>query len=696
MFRSSGRHLFVALAGISFVSLVSLSCHADDVLTSAVAQFREKNYADSFSLALKSTDSPRRTFLLGVSALRQDKADEALPLLHEAEQKLPLVGDYAAFYQAEALFRLKRFSEAGAKAASISRDYPASLMLRRARKLCLDSAVAMKDYATALKLSQEFVEKYPSGTDSVDALFLSGLCREELGDGAGAIQVYRSIWLNTPLASQAAKSRERLDALEKGGHAHTTFTVEELLCRASAFSAKKAFSHSLRTLQMIPLEGQPAALVDLVVLRTGLNQYRMRSWKDAEKSLTRASASSSASIRSEARFWLAKTLEHLDQSERAFALFMELAGEGQKQDFADDALMEAAGLRKGAGKYGEAALLFGKLAQISPGSTHVSRATWESGWCHYLAGEQERAAAAFRMLLDDTNQREKALYWLGRVLEKEGNAESADYYSTLLNDYPAGFYAAWYRERKGIRDGRESLPRRRVTINAPLPDGYEKPLLLASMGMVDEARREAFARRKNGDRKGLFPSFARLYLEMGDYGSAISLFQQNRVPKWEQETLPLWTAGYPLAFTGHVEHQTVSNSLSEALIYALIRAESSFSPAVKSSAGAIGLMQLMPETAKATAREKAVFDPARLVRPEYNIMLGTRHFRHLLDGYNGDVIYSVAAYNAGSGAVARWRKRLQGLDKDEFIESIPYRETRDYVKKVYAGAAIYRQLYGLR
>lgn len=696
MFRTTRRPFVIALAGISLVSLVSLSCHADDALTSAVSQFREKDHTDGFALALKTADSPQRTFLLGVSALRQGKTEESLSLLGEAEQKLPLLGDYAAYYQAEALFKLKRYPEAAAKAVAIPKEYPVSLLVRRSLKLQLDSVVAAGDFAAALKLSQAFVEKYPSGADSVDALFLSGLCREELGNTNGAVQIYRSIWLNTPLALQAVKSQDRLKELEKRGIASNSFTAEELLRRASAFSAKNSFSHSLRTLQAIPLEGQSAALVDLVMLRTGLNQYRMRNWKEAEKSLVRAGTSNNVSIRSEARFWQAKALEHLDQGGRAFTMLMELAGEGQKQEFADDALMEAADLRKGAGSYAEAALLFERVALLCPESKHVSRAAWESGWCHYLAGEHAAAAVSFKALLNEGGQREKALYWLGRVLENSGNAESADCYSTLLNEYPAGFYAAWHREKKGIQDNRESLAQRSTMIASPLPSGYEKPLLLASLGMIDEARREAAVRRKNGDKKGQYPGFARLYLEMGDYGSAIYLFQQNRSLKWEKESLPLWTAGYPLAYTGQVAQQTAANSLSEALIYALIRAESSFSPTVKSPAGAIGLMQLMPATAKATAREKGTFDPARLTTPDYNIMLGTRHFRDLLNGYDGDVVFSVAAYNAGAGAVARWRKRLKGLDKDEFIESIPYKETRDYVKKVYAAAATYRQLYGLR
>jgi soluble lytic murein transglycosylase len=635
--------------------------------------------------------------LMGVSALRSGKTEEAVPLLAEAELKLPLTADYALLYQAEALLKLKKYAEASAKAGSFAKTYPSSLLVRRADKLYLDIFFSAGDYKGALKIAQAFVEKYSSGSDSVDALFLSARCREETNDPAGAGLIYRSIWLNNPLAPQAKKAQERLKELEKGAGPVAVFTAEELLRRASSLYTQNEFALSLQTLQSIPPDGQLAAVTGRIDLRSGLAQYRQRNWKAAEKTLAKASVSTLVAIRSEARFWQAKSLERLDQNERAFALYMELAGEGPKQEFADDALMEAAGLRRSLGSYAEAARLYEQVLQMSPDFKFIPRASWEAAWCHYLAGEYAVAATAFKALLKDENVREKTLYWLARALENSGSSEAGDYFSALLNEYPAGFYATWHREQKGIKDLREGLDHRFILIDAQVPAGFDKPRLLASLGMLEEARNEAAAvRKKMGDKKGQFPGLARLYLEMGDYGSAIALFLQNRPVKWEKGVLPLWTAGYPLVYSEHVAKHTDANNLSEALIYALIRAESGFSPAVKSPAGAIGLMQLMPATAKNTAREKGSFNVARLTTPEYNIMLGTRHFHDLLKEYNGDVVYSIAAYNAGAFAVERWRKNLKGLKKDEFIESIPYQETRDYVKKVYASAAIYRQLYGLR
>src|SRR5450631_3846295 len=106
----------VALAGVSLCSLVGFSARVEDQLPRAAVLFREKSYADSFALAGKSLESPQRTFLMGVSALRSGKTEEAVPLLAEAELKLPLVADYAVLYQAEALLKLKKYTEASAKA----------------------------------------------------------------------------------------------------------------------------------------------------------------------------------------------------------------------------------------------------------------------------------------------------------------------------------------------------------------------------------------------------------------------------------------------------------------------------------------------------------------------------------------------------------------------------------------------------
>lgn len=692
------KSLLPALVGIILFASPVFSSLTDDHLNRAAAQYREKDYGAAYTSAGKSSDQTYRGFIRGMAALRMDKFEEAATLLKDAELKLPLIADYASLYQVEALLKLKRYPAASAKAASIPVLFPHSKVVRRSEKLYADIMYDSGDYKSALKSYQSYIEKYPSGSDAVEASFLSARCREELSDSAGAQIIYRSIWLNSPSSLLAVKSQDRIKELERSGLKMSPYTTEELLKRASALYAHNEYSSSLKTLEMIPTASQSQANMSRIDLRVGLAQFRLRQYKQAEKQFAKANAGPLIGVRSEARFWMAKSLERQDLKEKALAIYLELAGEGKKQEFSDDALVEAAGLKRGLGQYAEAAKLFNQVAKLSSESKVIAKSVWDSGWCRYLAGDYQAASDAFKGLLADDNQREKVLYWLGRASEKNGdNSAGTSYYRILLDEFPAGFYAAWYREQKGVKDTRESLGKRDALMELPLSSGFDRPHLLASLGMLEEARAEmAAARKKSGEKKGQFPAYARGYLEIQDYGSAISLFMQNRPVAWEKATLPLWTAGYPRAYSELVSQNAALNGLSEGLVYALIRAESGFAPAIKSSAGAIGLMQMMPATAKLTSHEKGEFNPMRLIVPEYNIRLGTKHLHDLMKEYNGDVVYMAAAYNAGAGALERWKKSFKGMSKDEFIESIPYQETRDYVKKVYASASTYRQLYGLK
>jgi soluble lytic murein transglycosylase len=692
------RPVLLAFTGIVLLAGTTISSLADDYLIRAAAQLRGKDFGAAYASAGKSSDQAQRVFVRGMAALRLEKYEDAAALLAEAEQKLPLIADYAALFQAEALLKLKRYPVAAGKAAALQAAFPSSRLLRRAEKMSADIQFESGDFKVALKSYQAYLEKYPSGSDAVDANFQLARCREEAADSAGALTIYRSIWLNNPASPLAAKAQERLKMLERPDHRLLPYTAEELLKRASSLYAQNEYSAALKTLDMITEASRPQAVTARIELRAGMARYRLRQYKQAESQFVKAVACSLPGVRSEARFWLAKSLERQDQKDRALTIYLELAGEGKKQDFADDALNEAAGLKRGLGQYAEAARMFDQAAKLSTEAHSIAKSAWDAGWCRYLAGEYDAATGVFKGLLTDENYREKALYWLGRTLDRGGNAaNAASYYRTLLDEFPAGFYATWYREQKGLKDTREALGARDPLTELPVAAGYDKARLLAALGLLDEARAEmVVARKKSGEKKGLFPVLARVYLEMCDYGSAIYLFMQNRPVAWERATLPLWSAGFPRAYTELVGRNAALNGLSEGLVYALIRAESSFAPAIKSGAGAIGLMQMMPATAKMTAREKGEFNPQRLTDPEYNIRLGTKHLSDLMKEYNGDVIYMAAAYNAGGGALERWKKNSGRLNKDEFIESIPYQETRDYVKKVYASAATYRQLYGVK
>jgi len=128
----------------------------------------------------------------------------------------------------------------------------------------------------------------------------------------------------------------------------------------------------------------------------------------------------------------------------------------------------------------------------------------------------------------------------------------------------------------------------------------------------------------------------------------------------------------------------------------LIRQESEFNPNAVSRANAVGLMQLLPKTGKQVAKQEKIkrYNSSQLYTPAVNLELGTRYFRGMVDRYSGALEYALAAYNAGTERVTDWAGQGQYRDPQEFVESIPFTETREYVQAILRNASLYKQLYG--
>ena len=151
---------------------------------------------------------------------------------------------------------------------------------------------------------------------------------------------------------------------------------------------------------------------------------------------------------------------------------------------------------------------------------------------------------------------------------------------------------------------------------------------------------------------------------------------------------------FPIAYEGSVMKYSSSFGLNPALVYAIMRQESRFNPKAISSAGARGLMQVMPSTARVVARRNKYtrYNKSRLTLPDTNIIIATRYLSDLQKELDNDPIYISASYNAGENVVRKWRKAAGNIDKAIFIETIPYTETRIYVKSILANLQHYDQL----
>ena len=186
--------------------------------------------------------------------------------------------------------------------------------------------------------------------------------------------------------------------------------------------------------------------------------------------------------------------------------------------------------------------------------------------------------------------------------------------------------------------------------------------------------------------------------ESGDFARSHNLLRRavaRAFPDASPEFAATLMHAWPRAFSDVITTHTKSYGWDGMLFQGLMREESAFSPTVVSWAGAIGLSQLMWPTAKETARRMGIrVSRADLEDPSINVSIGTTYFDGLAERWRGHLPLAIASYNAGPGAVKRWVDARGHLELDAWVETIPYDQTRHYVKRVVSSWQVYRYLYG--
>jgi soluble lytic murein transglycosylase len=301
-------------------------------------------------------------------------------------------------------------------------------------------------------------------------------------------------------------------------------------------------------------------------------------------------------------------------------------------------------------------------------------------------GQQKwaKANAAIAALKESERHSSEWLFWQARILANLGRSgEALQIYQRLaqeVNYY--GFLASEqlhqpYRPlNKNISASKESLE---LIANNP---AVQRSKEWSELNNLENARSEwNFAISHLNP--SLLPAAAKYADESGWYDRAIVALAKAKI----KNAIAL---RYPLAYHNLIVSQAQQLSLQPAWIFAILRQESIFMTDAKSSVGAIGLMQLMPQTAKPLAKALHLSSD-NLFNPDVNIRLGSLYLKNLASAYNGNIIQATAAYNAGPGNVKKWLSFYQNVPQDIWIELIPFQETRDYVKSVLLGRAIYQE-----
>lgn len=322
---------------------------------------------------------------------------------------------------------------------------------------------------------------------------------------------------------------------------------------------------------------------------------------------------------------------------------------------------------------------------------------WKLAWALYLKEDFAGARSRIEELADvysDSRRGRRLTYWRARCLDHEGRREdAAPLYESLAAADPADLYAVFSRRRA------RAIPAEKPEL---LPDPsaatatFRRTDELLLLRMFEDSAAEARVLPPSRGRDlrlaeaefalGRFPQAAdaahRAFPDLGTPSEA-------RVPDGWRRLF------YPIEEKGFLADRAKEFGIDPALLRGLVRQESVFEPLARSRAGALGLMQLTPATAKSLSRPvlRARYRQAFLYDPGINARLGAAYFKRLLDRFGGKIIYALAAYNGGPTRMARVLRENANRDDDEVFESHPAYETRDYVRRVMLYAESYRELY---
>lgn len=341
-----------------------------------------------------------------------------------------------------------------------------------------------------------------------------------------------------------------------------------------------------------------------------------------------------------------------------------------------------------------------------PRSTHAGTALMRLGLIAFEVGDYEAAVEHFdtyRVRFPRENWFQAASYWSGRSKEAaEDTAAARVLYLETVGYSPVTFYGIQAARRSGIQAWDELTLRTQPA--APELDPYyrgvvEKMNLLRRIGWSGRAARDLrAARRSRNDTVGELLALALALNEAGWTSEGITLGWEVHRRKGGQWSVALMQAIYPLPYRAAVERTAAKEGLDPGFVAGLMRQESLFDHDIVSTAGAVGLMQLMPRTATGLAGESGVaeFHTGQLEVPEINLLLGSRYLASLLQRFSGSRTGALISYNAGPHRFVSWRNFPEySVDEELFIERIPFSETRRYVKNVEANAYIYRRLYNM-
>ncbi len=690
----------------AFVASASLRPMAQQLLQdrSPAAYLGVERYARAHA---KEDPGALAWLVLGYAHVLDHDYAKAIDPLSRAKVHAGELGDYVSYYLGNSYLQTGRMAEAIANLANFAKTYPDSVLAGDAMVSYADALIAEGQAQDAVAALEAI--RIPTRSDVEYTL---GRAYAALGQNAKAAEALETVYYTMPLAGEADNAHlelEKLPSIPVPSIAQRKIRAEELMKHRRYADASDEY-RSLAS--QAPSKERPAfelAFAD-ALHRAGKN-------RDAHQVLT--SLEPLNSDESAQRLYLLGQVAFAANDNGTFYQTVEqLRQSAPGSLWLEQALISAANLHLVHQEYDQALDAYREAQQRFPDGPRASYLHWKAAWLTLRQGRNDEAKKEFEeqiTLYPNGAETPAALYWRARLAEDDSQfAMARAFYLKLSQRYRNFYYAELARGRM------KNLPAQigpsveypvldrvpplqsdvKITESDPPTDELhaQKAELLGNGGLVDFAVRELQAVGSDGGT--WVPSEeARLYVETGHYDRAIEVMKRS-APNYFALDLPdmprdYWEALFPKAYWNDLKRYAAANGLDPYLVASLIRQESEFNPNAVSHANAVGLMQLLPKTGRVVARQVKLkrYSASQLYTPAINLQLGTHYFRGMVDKFGG-FEYALAAYNAGSDRVQEWLNEGKYRDPQEFVESIPFTETREYVQAILRNASVYKQLYG--
>ncbi len=648
-----------------------------------------------------------------MSAFEQKQFPGAIQHLEAARPRRPKLADYIAYYLAAA--RLETQDNQGAardaaavRSAPLPSPFAARSMVLEARGLAASGSAA-----DAIRMLRESYGALPQPDGD---LALAVAC-QAARDLPRAAQYYQRVYFEHPSGDPANRAAAALIALhDEMGAAYPAPSPQLMLERARRLLAQHDYPLARREFESLAqqLDG-PAR--DRARVGMGAADY-LSGAVAAAYSYLRPLQVSDPEAAAERLYYLAECARKLNDDEQMMEAVHQLGKHYAESPWRYQALFAAANRFLVANQPASYTPLYKTAYETFPDQPQTPVCHWRVTWAAYIRRQPQA-----RQLLREHVQRypghpsaSAALYFLGRLSETAADfAAARAFYARLAAQFPNYYYGILAR-------GRMAQPAGAAAGASPETAGFLRPIAFAprrpvAAGPPDAGAALRIARARllmSAGLTGLAQAELRFGIRNGaqPYLLAMELARTARTPheqlhliksaapeylslSLEDAPAEFWRLLFPLPYQKDIAANARQQGLDPYMVAALIRQESEFDPQALSAKHAYGLTQVEPATGRLLARRAGIrhFSNRALFQPAVNLKLGARYLRALLDQWNGKWEQALASYNAGKSRVTDWITWNQYQEPVEFVESIPFTETREYVEAVLRNAAIYRQLY---